>query len=291
MNTFLKLFLSISFLTFAVQGNAQLIDSLLKKKNKAKTEKSSEKKGASTIENEQVSENDVAVKKEEKGKVQTDSKKFSYRGFTLNTTLTRDEILEIVNKEALDTITEMQYYEQGEDLRLKDKNGTTLFMQFDDENLRLIAIHIESIENISLAQQLQQTTLSQMGEPTMGYEIMKNYDGTGNSVWSDYSTYEYLLRYIVGINVYDFQLTQFGAEYKSGKVVHPYSFSATINKKSEVAMNATNNIGESDADEGEKTKKKKPLSDDEKIRQNFYPPTGIKQLSEGSVEARMLRKW
>lgn len=292
MKTFSRLLLCILLLNINLGVRAQLFDRLLKKKSKVKTETK-----AKDAKNEQptASENAVAA----------NEKHFSYRCYTLNTDVEKADIDSCTAKNNLEMITEMEYYEQGEDVRFKDK-GVAVTLQFRDDTKRLIAINVEDIDDVSLVQQLQQLVMSQMGTPTMGYEIMKNYDGPDNDVWSDYTTYEYVYRYVIGSNVYDFEVSQYGAKMKNGKVIHPYNFSATVNKKSEVALNVSKNTGGDDSakdasasdgsdddsakDKKAKSKKEKKV-DEQSLKQNFYPPVGVDQVGNCSVESRMLKKW
>jgi hypothetical protein len=290
MKTFPKLLLCISLILCYASAEAQVFDKLFKKKEKTETEATQPKE-------EQPKEQSPTPKKEEA--IKADEKKFTFRCFTLNADIAKADIQACAEKEGEQMITEMQYYEQGEDVRMRDKTNAAVSLQFKDDTPRLITINVEDIEDVSVVNQLQQLVLTQMGTPTMGYELMKNYDGPSNTALTDYTTYEYMYRYIIGLNVYDFQVTQFGAKVKNGKVIHPYTFSATVNKKSDVALKVSNNLGDdsstdagdTDASKKKDKEKKKELSDDEKLKKNFYPTVGVTQTSDCTIEARMLRKW
>lgn len=296
MKLLTRLFLAL-FLLVSTAAEAQLLD--LIKKKKEKTEQAPE---STTKAEEPETEAPLEIKPEKSDDKPADLKgrHFTYRCFTLNTDIDKASVLGCAEQNASSMITETQYYEQGEDFRFKEKNNSSVSLQFKDDTPRLIAIHVENIESMGVVQQLKEMVLQQMGNPTMGFELMKNYDGPANTVWTDYSTYEYMYRYVIGTNVYDFKVTQFGAITKNGKVIHPYTFSATVNKKSEVALKVSENLGDDEAEiepgavDAKKKKnkeKKKKLSDDEKLKQNFYPPVGVAQVGEYTVEARMLRAW
>lgn len=292
MKTFPRLLFCTVFFTISFGLQAQLFDRLLKKKDKTKTEQQTKTDG-----------DKKNVQQETTGNaIEANDKRFKYRCYVLNTDVEKADIDSCTARENMEMITEMQYYEQGEDVRFKDK-GASVTLQFKDDTKRLIAINVEDIDDVAVVQQLQQMVLGQMGNPTMGYEVMKNYDGPDNNVWSDYTTYEYVYRYVFGSNVYDFEVTQFGAKMKNGKVVHPYNFSATVNKKREVALDVSNNTGADDKDaatddddqakdkKDKKKEKKAKKADDPNSKQNFYPAVGVSQVGDCSVESRMLRKW
>lgn len=293
-----RLLLPFLLLSLSASVDAQLLDLLKNRKSKSEAADTVQQT-KEPVDNGLKSLDEVKVEKSDDKPADLKGRHFTYRCYTLNTDVDKAAIEACVEKDQPKMITELQYYAQGEDLRFKEKNNAAVSLQFKDDSPRLIAIHVEDIEDISLVHQLQEIVLKQMGDPTMGFELMKNYDGPANTVWTDYSTYEYMYRYIIGTNVYDFKVTQFGAKTKNGKVIHPYTFSATVNKKSEVALKVSENLGADDAggDAGEvatnkkKEKKKKELSEDEKLKKDFYPPVGVAQVNEYTVEARMLRAW
>ena len=299
MKLFARLLLA-AFLFGSTAVEAQLIDLLKKKKDKTEQAAPQSTNDTSQVEAEESPEPESKPEKSDDKPADLTGRHFTYRCFTLNTDIDKASVLSCAEQNASSMITETQYYEQGEDFRFKEKNNSSVSLQFKDDTPRLIAIHVENIESMGVVQQLQEMVLQQMGNPTMGFELMKNYDGPANTVWTDYSTYEYMYRYVIGTNVYDFKVTQFGAITKNGKVIHPYTFSATVNKKSEVALKVSENLGTDDPDatageiETHKKKakeKKKKLTDDEKLKQNFYPPVGVAQVGEYTVEARILRAW
>ncbi len=287
-----RIILLITFLFSALVSQAQLFDKLMNKDKKEKVEK---KEAVVTEEKSDEASKFSLLKKKDEEEV-LDKRHFTYKNYTLNTDVTKDYLDSCVTKSNTKVITDMQYYEQGEDMRFKENNDVSVTLRFLDDTERLIGIYVEDIDDIAYVNQLQQLVLKQMGEPTMGFEVMKNYDGTSNNLWTDYSTYEYMFRYVIGTNVYDFQVTQYGAKMKNGKVVHPYNFAATVNKKSEVALKMAENLGADEPiyDENGKPKeekKKKEMSDDEKIKENFYPQVGVQQFGDYTMELKMLRKW
>lgn len=314
MKILVQLLLASLLLTASSTANAQLLDRLRKKKDKTENASETTKETKATSAKADTKADAVvadstkaeAEKGEELKPAKGDDKPadingrhFTYRCYTLNTDVDKATINACLEKYGQTPLTEMQYYEQGEDVRFKEKNNAAVTLQFKDDTPRLTVINVEDIEDINFVHQLQEIVLSQMGDPTMGYELMKNYDGPAGSVWADYSTYEYMYRYVIGTNVYDFKVTQFGAKMKNGKMIHPYNFSATINKKSEVALKVSENLGDDNdtSDENnpdgtkKKEKKKKKLTEEEKLKKDFYPLVGVSQVGDYSVEARMLRAW
>ncbi len=251
----IKFFLAISMAFSFSYANGQLLDGLFKKDNtQADSPVSKEKKG-------EVIANDNTP--------ETTSKKFTYKCFTLNTSIEIEEVSECINSKGEKIITDMQYYEQGEDIRVREKQNTIMVLSFLDDTKRLIKISVDDMEDINIVKYLQQQVLDQMGTPTQGYEIMKNYDGNKNAAWADYSTYEFVYRYIYGSTAYDFRVTQFGAKSKNNKIIHPYSFTATVSKKKELSDNPEETLETGD----------------------FYPPTGVLQVEDYTIETRILRKW
>jgi hypothetical protein len=256
MKNLINAFLLVVLFVIPTISNAQLIDELFKKKDKAPKETPAAAKNKGEV----VATDNIPV---------ITDKKFSYKCYTLNTNIEVDEVKECVYSKGEKIITDMQYYEQGEDVRIKEKSNSTLVLAFLDDTKRLISISVEDIDDISLVKVLQQQVLDQMGNPTQGYEIMKNYDGSNNSAWADYSTYEFVYRYIFGTTAYDFRVTQYGAKSKNGKIIHPYSFKAIVSKKAEISSNP----GETE------------------VKTDFYPTTGAIELEGYTVETQMLRKW
>lgn len=256
MKNLVNTFLMVAFFAIPTISNAQLIDELFKKKDKEPKETPAAIKNKGEV---------VPV---DNAPVVTD-KEFVYKCFTLNTNVEVDEVKECVYSKDEKIITDMQYYEQGEDIRIKEKTNSTLVLAFLDDTKRLISMSVNDIEDISLVKALQQQVLDQMGNPTQGYEIMKNYDGSNNSAWADYSTYEFVYRYVIGTTAYDFRVTQFGAKSKNGKIIHPYSFTAIVSKKAEISSNPDETLEKGD----------------------FYPPIGAKEIEGYTVETQMLRKW
>ncbi len=259
---FFRLALLFAFLLGAFTTQAQLLDLF---KNKKKNKKSAQ--------TEQPALEPAKALPE---------KTFTYRSCTLNRNVERKTIDSCLQRFARKVITEMPYYEQGEDVRYQEKNNSYVTFSFLDDTPKLVAISIEDIEDVTTIQQLQQMILAQMGEPTQGYEMMKNYDGANNTTWADYSTYEFVYRYVFGSYVYEFHITQYGMKMKDKKVIRPYTFSAVVNKKSEAgAHNAMENNDSADEQQ----------SSDKKQQESFYPAEGITQYDGFIVEAKLLHKW
>lgn len=274
MNIFLKMMAITAFCGVTSVANAQLFD--FGKKEEKKTEQSLKKK----------------KQQPEELKV-IDNRTFTFRKFALGSEID----VEKLKKDTLPPegfkrfLTEMPYYEAGEDIRLVDNSGLIVTFLFQEDTPKLVGIDVEDIENMAMVQQLQQMVMQQMGEPTMGYELMKNFDGDKNTIWTDYSTYEFVYRYDIGASSFDFRITQYGAKMKKGKVVHPYDFSAVMNKRREAKLspaqlNAAENKMENKESEADGVKKEKK---DEKS--TFYPFVGAQQFDEYMVESKMLRKW
>lgn len=211
--------------------------------------------------------------------------KFIFRGFALNG---------IVNVESLkaDTtppagfkeyITDMRFYEEGEDLRLIDNSGLHVTMLFEPGTSRLTGVQVENVDRMDQVQQLQQLIKKEMGVPTRGYEVIRNYDGDNNSVWTDYSTYEFVYQYDYGDVIYDFHISQYGAKKSNGKIMHPYDFLATVTiPKNEPALAAEQSRESSDAKAGETDKSK---------LDKFYPKEGIQRHGNYTVEVKLLAWW
>ena len=211
--------------------------------------------------------------------------KFIFRGFALNG---------IVNVESLkaDTtppagfkeyITDMRFYEEGEDLRLIDNSGLHVTMLFEPGTSRLTGVQVENVDRMDQVQQLQQLIKKEMGVPTRGYEVIRNYDGDNNSVWTDYSTYEFVYQYDYGDVIYDFHISQYGAKKSNGKIMHPYDFLATVTiPKDEPAPAAEQSRESNDAKTGETDKSK---------LDKFYPKEGIQRHGNYTVEVKLLAWW
>jgi hypothetical protein len=211
--------------------------------------------------------------------------KFIFRGFALNG---------IVNVESLkaDTtppagfneyITDMRFYEEGEDLRLIDNSGLHVTMLFEPGTSRLTGVQVENVDRMDQVQQLQQLIKKEMGVPTRGYEVIRNYDGDNNSVWTDYSTYEFVYQYDYGDVIYDFHISQYGAKKSNGKIMHPYDFLATVTiPKDEPAPAAEQSRESSDAKAGEADKSK---------LDKFYPKEGVQRHGNYTVEVKLLAWW
>jgi hypothetical protein len=259
---FLRLTLIFTFLLGVTASQAQLLDFV---KNKKKNKKQSAQTEQPAPELEKT----------------LPEKTFTYRCYTLNRNVERETIDSCLQLFARKIITDMPYYEQGEDVRYQEKNNSYVTLSFLDDTPKLVAVTIEDIEDVTTIQQLQQMILAQMGEPTQGYEMMKNYDGASNSTWTDYSTYEFVYRYVFGSQVYEFYITQFGMKMKDKKVIRPYSFSAVLSKKSEVAYNAMLSGGSAEEKQ----------SSDKKQKESFYPAEGVVPYDGFIVEAKLLRKW
>ena len=211
--------------------------------------------------------------------------KFIFRGFALNG---------IVNVESLkaDTtppagfkeyITDMRFYEEGEDLRLIDNSGLHVTMLFEPGTSRLTGVQVENVDRMDQVQQLQQLIKKEMGVPTRGYEVIRNYDGDNNSVWTDYSTYEFVYQYDYGDVIYDFHISQYGAKKSNGKIMHPYDFLATVTiPKNEPAPAAEQSRESNDAKAGEADKSK---------LDKFYPKEGVQRHGNYTVEVKLLAWW
>lgn len=264
------LFLLALLLTLSLQ--AQLFEGGLKRKEKTEKEEKPAKPEKEKEEKEEK-EGKSGDKKSFKemlpiGDNKIDiTKNFKYKCFTLGESNELTEIMACLQGNKF--ITEMDYYEQGENIRFIER-GATVTLMFDDLLTKKITqLDIEDIEELSFVQQLQNSVLQQLGNPDMGYEIMKNYDGSESSVWSDYSTYEFVYRYMTATNIYDFRITQFGAKTKNGRVLHPYTFSATVTPRTQVTK----------TEEGSK------------VENNFYPELGVKNIDGYTIETQILRKW
>jgi hypothetical protein len=279
-------FLFFYFFAFCTLGNvsAQLFDFF--KSDKTKVQKSKQNDSGENLEPE---------------------KYFSYRGFTLG----KD-----VDVSALDPqnppkgfskyITDMEYYETGEDLRMMDILGPMVTLMFDEDTPKLVVIEVENIDDMSVVKQLEGLVIKQLGQPTKGYEIMRNYDGSGTTMWSDYSTYEFVYRYDVGAYSYDFRVTQHGAKMKGKKVVYPYDFSATISPRSnpkksphQLIVEQEKQIQEDEKayskyleeeESSEKTNNKKSV-EKQPEEDHFYPPIGTIQKDGLTIEVKLLRKF
>lgn len=211
--------------------------------------------------------------------------KFIFRGFALNG---------IVNVESLkaDTtppagfkeyITDMRFYEEGEDLRLIDNSGLHVTMLFEPGTSRLTGVQVENVDRMDQVQQLQQLIKKEMGVPTRGYEVIRNYDGDNNSVWTDYSTYEFVYQYDYGDVIYDFHISQYGAKKSNGKIMHPYDFLATVTIPKDEPVPAAEQSRESnDAKAGEADKSK---------LDKFYPKEGVQRHGNYTVEVKLLAWW
>lgn len=199
-------------------------------------------------------------------------RKFAFRCFSLGGKIEKTQVETCAQSRGMNIITDMMYYEKGENIRLQDKTTAYVNLSFQDDTDKLITIDIEDINDVNTVHQLQQSVLSQMGEPTRGYELMKNYDGLQGEVYADYVVYEFVYQYRIGANVYDFRATQFGAKYEGGRLIRPYTFAATINSESE--------LGGSEATEDEKKK-----------IDSFYPVEGVKNIQDFTVELKLLKKW
>ena len=256
MKNLVKTLLIIGVISCPTISNAQLLEGLFDKKEKQETV------APETLENkgEVIAEDNTP---------EITAKKFIYKCFTLNSNIDIEDVTECANNKKEPIITDMKYYEQGEDIRIREKLNTILVLKFLDDTKRLICISIEDIEDINFVKYLQSQVTDQLGDPTRGYELMKNYDGNRNAAWADYSTYEFVYQYTMGTTAYDFRVTQFGAKMKNNKLIHPYSFTATVSKKKEMSDNP-----------------------DETLEKGvFYPPIGIKEVEGYTVESRILRQW
>ena len=210
--------------------------------------------------------------------------KFIFRGFALNG---------IVNVESLkaDTtppagfkeyITDMRFYEEGEDLRLIDNSGLHVTMLFEPGTSRLTGVQVENVDRMDQVQQLQQLIKKEMGVPTRGYEVIRNYDGDNNSVWTDYSTYEFVYQYDYGDVIYDFHISQYGAKKSNGKIMHPYDFLATVTIPKNKPAPAEQSRESSDVKAGEADKSK---------LDKFYPKEGVQRHGNYTVEVKLLAWW
>lgn len=219
--------------------------------------------------------------------------KFVYNGFALNGIVNMETIVDSVPPAGfMSYVSDMQLYVPGEDLRLLDKYGNTVTLMFDADTTRLTTIQVEDIESMAYVQQLQALVNKQLGEPTQGYEVIRNYDGDNNSVWTDYSTYEFMYRYRVGGYSYDFNISQYGAKKYKGKVIHPYDFKATVNKHALAAPSPNQQI--------EVNKKRNQNSEKDEVMviesvtpgaSDFYPQEGTQRYGDYTVEVKMLKKW
>jgi hypothetical protein len=193
---------------------------------------------------------------------------FQYKCFTLNKEANFSAAKQCAEKEE-NVITDETYYRPGEEIRLKNDNNTVLTLYFVGDTNILSQLSVEDIEVMNDVEQFQQMVLSQMGTPTMGYELMKNYDGPDSNIWTDYSAYEFFYRFVKGGWIYEFKIEQVGIESKNKKLVYPYSFTASVNKKPETETPQNGNA---------------PTV-------GIYPEEGIQQFGEFTVESKLLRKW
>lgn len=211
--------------------------------------------------------------------------KFIFRGFALNGIVNVESLKADTNPPAgfKQYITDMRFYEEGEDLRLIDNSGLHVTMLFEPGTSRLTGVQVENVDRMDQVQQLQQLIKKEMGVPTRGYEVIRNYDGDNNSVWTDYSTYEFVYQYDYGDVIYDFHISQYGAKKSNGKIMHPYDFLATVTiPKDEPAPVAEQSRESSDVKAGEADKSK---------LDKFYPKEGVQRHGNYTVEVKLLAWW
>lgn len=211
--------------------------------------------------------------------------KFIFRGFALNGIVNVESLKADTNPPAgfKQYITDMRFYEEGEDLRLIDNSGLHVTMLFEPGTSRLTGVQVENVDRMDQVQQLQQLIKKEMGVPTRGYEVIRNYDGDNNSVWTDYSTYEFVYQYDYGDVIYDFHISQYGAKKSNGKIMHPYDFLATVTiPKDEPVPAAEQSRESSDVKTGETDKSK---------LDKFYPKEGVQRHGNYTVEVKLLAWW
>ena len=210
--------------------------------------------------------------------------KFIFRGFALNGIVNVESLKADTNPPAgfKEYITDMRFYEEGEDLRLIDNSGLHVTMLFEPGTSRLTGVQVENVDRMDQVQQLQQLIKKEMGVPTRGYEVIRNYDGDNNSVWTDYSTYEFVYQYDYGDVIYDFHISQYGAKKSNGKIMHPYDFLATVTIPKNKPAPAEQSRESSDVKAGEADKSK---------LDKFYPKEGVQRHGNYTVEVKLLAWW
>ena len=184
-------------------------------------------------------------------------------------------------------ITDMQNYSKGDDIRLVDDHGLVVTVVLDSISDKVTGILVGNIDEMYDVRQIQTSVKRQMGEPSMGYEVIRNYDGDNNSVWTDYSTFEFVYRYNIGYTTYDFHLSQVGAAMKNNHVVHPYNFSAIVTRRvdKQLSVNQQQAIQQSLGDGNT------VVDGSLKTGEGFYPKEGTARYDDCSIETKVLTKW
>lgn len=307
MKNFFRVGLTVMLTVLCVAAAGQMSDSLWgnkkveKKAKPEKREKVKEKKA-------KAEKRAKVMKTERKDTAAADSgsmlpevtkRTFRYKCFALNTDIPTQWLKDSLKENCKLMVTDMNWYETGDDVRFILEPDLDMTLQFMRDTTRLVTIQIGDIENMSIVQQLQQMVLKQMGDPTMGYELVRNYDGDDNTIWSDYTTYEFVYRYDIGNTTYDFRITQYGAKMKMGKVIHPYDFIATVSKHSDaplspaeaaaLAINEEN--AEADNGSGKEATTVKSFEKRKRKKADYYPKVGVETAGGYSIETKMLKKW
>lgn len=177
-------------------------------------------------------------------------------------------------------MTNLDFYDQGEDLQMIDEDGHLVTLSFDkNDSTRLSAVSVEDIRDLNYARRLQTQVRQQMGTPMMGYEVVKNYDSEGTGMKDDYSTYEFVYRYRYVGMTYDFRLQQKGMKTQGKRVLRPYDFTVTI-LETPLTFNQPKTI---DADA--------PQVEEAAEVERFYPKEGMREEGNFMVETKILNRW
>lgn len=208
------------------------------------------------------------------------TRQYAFRNIVLGEPLDAKAITDSTLPEGFNKVlTNLDFYDQGEDMRLIDVEGRQVTLAFDKRDTTLLtSISVDNINDLSYVKRLQAQIREQMGVPMMGYEVVRNYDGEGTGMREDYSTYEFVYRYRYAGRTYDFRLQQKGVKMKGKQVLHPYDFTATL---LDGALNATMQQT-IDADAPQKQ---------EMEEERFYPTEGMKSEGGFVIETKILNRW
>lgn len=178
-------------------------------------------------------------------------------------------------------ITNLDFYDQGEDLRMIDDDGRIVTLEFEPKDKeRLKSVSIDDIEDLNYVKRLQREIRRQMGEPMIGYEVIKNYDGEGNGMWQDYSTYEFVYRYRYYGKTYDFRVEQKGVKMRKRQILHPYDFTASV---------VSGPLTQVKPDVIDADKPQEAVVDEQ--NKHFYPIEGTHTEGGYVVETKILNRW
>ncbi len=206
---------------------------------------------------------------------------YNFKGLVLGGTLDATAISDSTLPNGFrQVMTNLDFYDQGEDLQMIDEDGHLVTLSFDkNDSTRLSVISVEDIRDLNYARRLQTQVRQQMGTPMMGYEVVKNYDSEGTGMRDDYSTYEFVYRYRYVGTTYDFRLQQKGVKTQGKRVLRPYDFTVTI-LESPLTFNQPKTI-DADAPQVE------PAAEVDR----FYPKEGMSEEGNFTVETKILNRW